>query len=135
MWISILNYNIGQIEVADVTEDFAENETATDDNERAVDWLESNGYCSAETVFMLTDECPLCVVNNVETHLNLKIMEKTINEVKKNAKTLENDILKLISDFEVANPEVEVRVTVGRNYSTVEDGKITHRADVDLTIK
>lgn len=71
MWISILNYNIGQIEVIDVTDDFAEDETATDDNERAVNWLESNGYCSAETVFMLTDECPLCVVNNVETHLNL----------------------------------------------------------------
>lgn len=44
MWISILNYNIGQIEVADVTEDFAENETAADDNERAVDWFESNGF-------------------------------------------------------------------------------------------
>ncbi len=71
MWISILNYNIGQIEVTDVTDDFAEDETATDDNERAVNWLESNGYCSAETVFMLTNECPLCVVNNVETHLNL----------------------------------------------------------------
>ena len=71
MWISILNYNIGQIEVTYVTENFAENETAADDNERAVDWLESNGYCSAETVFMLTDECPVCVVNNVETHLNL----------------------------------------------------------------
>ena len=71
MWISILNYNIGQIEIADVTEDFTENKTAVDDNERAVDWLESNDYCSAETVFMLTDECPLCVVNNVETHLNL----------------------------------------------------------------
>lgn len=71
MWISILNYNIGQIEVADVTDNFAENKTATDDNERAVDWLESNGYCSVETVFMLTDECPVCVVNNVETHLNL----------------------------------------------------------------
>ena len=25
----------------------------------------------SETVFMLTDECPLCVVNNIETHLNL----------------------------------------------------------------
>lgn len=62
---------MGQIEVADVTEDFTENETAADDNEKAVDWLESNGYCVAETVFMLTDECPLCVVNNVETHLNL----------------------------------------------------------------
>ena len=71
MWISILNYNMGQIEVADVTDDFAENKTATDDNEKAVDWLESNGYCSAETVFMLTEVCHLCIVNNVETHLNL----------------------------------------------------------------
>lgn len=62
---------MGQIEVTDVTDDFAEDETATDDNERAVNWLESNGYCSAETVFMLTDECPLCVVNNLETHINL----------------------------------------------------------------
>ena len=63
-------------------------------------------------------------------------MEKTINEVKKNAKTLENDILKLISDFEAANPEVDVRVTVGRNYSTIdEDDKITHTVNVDLTIK
>ena len=62
-------------------------------------------------------------------------MEKTINEVKKNAKTLENDILKLISDFEVANPEVEVCVTVGRNYSTIDDDKVTHRVDVDLSIK
>lgn len=60
-------------------------------------------------------------------------MEKTINEFKKNAKTLENDILKLISDFEVANPEVEVCVTVGRNYSV--DDTQSHRADVALTIK
>ena len=71
MWISILNYNVGQIEVADVTEDFAENKTATDDNERATDWLESNDYCPDEVAYMLTDECPLCVVNNVETYLNL----------------------------------------------------------------
>ena len=71
MWISILNYNMGQIEVADVTDDFAENNVALTDDERATDWLESNGYCSTEVVFMLTDECPLCVVNNVETHLNL----------------------------------------------------------------
>lgn len=63
-------------------------------------------------------------------------MEKTINEVKKNAKNLENDILKLISDFEKANPEVEVRVTLSRNYySDINDGKDTHKADVNLTIK
>lgn len=60
-------------------------------------------------------------------------MEKTIKEIKKNAKTLENDILKLISDFEVANPEVDVRVNVARNYSA--DDTQSHRVDVDLTIK
>lgn len=60
-------------------------------------------------------------------------MEKTINEVKKNAKTLENDILKLISDFEVANPEVDVRVNVSRNYSA--DDTQSHKADIALTIK
>ena len=82
MWISILNYNMGQIEVADITdfdadidkdstEDFAENNVALTDDERATDWLESNDYCPDEVGYMLTDECPLCVVNNVETHLNL----------------------------------------------------------------
>ena len=60
-------------------------------------------------------------------------MEKTINEVKKNAKTLENDILKLISDFEKNNPEVEVRVNVARNYSA--DDTQSHKADIYLTIK
>ena len=62
---------MGQIEVADVTEDFEENETAADNNEKAVDWLESNGYCPDEVSYMLIEECPLCVVNNVENHLNL----------------------------------------------------------------
>lgn len=62
-------------------------------------------------------------------------MEKTIKDVKENAKILENNILKLISDFEAANPEVDVRVNVGRNYSTIDDNKVTHRVDVDLTIK
>ena len=60
-------------------------------------------------------------------------MEKTINEIKKNAKNLENDILKLISDFEAANPEVDIRVTVGRNYSA--DDTQSHKADIALTIK
>ena len=61
-------------------------------------------------------------------------MEKTINEIKKNAKNLENDILKLISDFEAANPEVEVRVNVSRNYSA-ELGKASHNVDINLSIK
>ena len=60
-------------------------------------------------------------------------MEKTIKEIKENAKNLENDILKLISDFEAANPEVSVRVTVSRNYSA--DDTQSHKADIALTIK
>ena len=70
MWISILNYNSGQIEVADVT-DFNLDTNNTDANIIAEMWLISNGYNSDEVKYMLTDECPLCVVNNVETHLNL----------------------------------------------------------------
>ena len=70
MWISILNYNIGQIEVADVT-DFDLDTNNTDANTIAEMWLISNDYNPDEVAYMLTDECPLCIVNNVETHLNL----------------------------------------------------------------
>ena len=70
MWISILNYNIGQIEVADIT-DFDLNTNNTDADAIAEMWSISNGYNLDEVSYMLTDECPVCVVNNVETHLNL----------------------------------------------------------------
>ena len=70
MWISILNYNIGQIEVADIT-DFDLDTNNNDANTIAEMWLLSNGYNSNEVEYMLTDECPLCLVNNLETHLNL----------------------------------------------------------------
>ena len=70
MWISILNYNIGQIEVADMT-DFYLDTNNTDANTIAEMWLISNDYNPDEVNYMITEECPLCVVNNVETHLNL----------------------------------------------------------------
>ena len=70
MWISILNYNIGQIEVYDIT-DFDLDTNNTDANTIAEMWLISNNYNPDEVNYMLTEECPLCVVNNVETHLNL----------------------------------------------------------------
>ena len=70
MWISILNYNTEQIEVADMA-DFYLNTNNTDADAIAEMWLISNSYNPDEVNYMLTDECPLCVVNNVETHLNL----------------------------------------------------------------
>lgn len=60
-------------------------------------------------------------------------MEKTIKEIKERAENLKKNILQAISDFEVANPEVDVRVTIGRNYSA--DDTQSHKADIALTIK
>lgn len=60
MWISILNYNMGQIEVADMT-DFDLDTNNTDADTIAEMWLLSNGYNSDEVKYMLTEECPLCV--------------------------------------------------------------------------
>ena len=73
MWISILNYNIGQIEVHDITEFDAniDKDSNIDTNQIAEMWLLSNDYNSDEVNYMLTDECHVCIVNNVETHLNL----------------------------------------------------------------
>lgn len=62
-------------------------------------------------------------------------MEKTIKDIKERAENLKKSILQAINDFEVSNPEVNVRVNVGRNYSTIDDNKATHIVDVDLTIK
>lgn len=61
---------MGQIEVADMT-DFDLDTNNTDADTIAEMWLLSNGYNSDEVKYMLTEECPLCVVNNIETHLNL----------------------------------------------------------------
>lgn len=60
-------------------------------------------------------------------------MEKTIKEIKERSENLKKNIIQIISDFEVANPEVEVRVTVVRSYSA--DDTQSHRVDVDLNIK
>ena len=60
-------------------------------------------------------------------------MEKTIKEVKERSEELKKSILQLISDFEVANPEVDIRVTVGRSYSASEK-TFSHNVDVNLSI-
>ena len=61
-------------------------------------------------------------------------MEKTIKEIKENAENLKKSILAVINDFEVANPEVEIRVNVTRDYSS-ELNKFIHNVDINLSIK
>ena len=47
---------------------------------------------------------------------------------------LKKSILAVINDFEVENPEVEIRVNVTRDYSS-ELNKFTHNVDINLSIK
>ena len=61
-------------------------------------------------------------------------MEKTIKEIKERAENLKKSILAVINDFEVSNPEVEIRVNVTRDYSS-ELNKFTHNVDISLSIK
>ena len=61
-------------------------------------------------------------------------MEKTIKEIKENVENLKKSIIAVINDFEVANPEVEIRVNVTRDYSS-ELNKFTHNVDINLSIK
>ena len=71
MWISVLNYQLSQIEVVDISEYEVDKEANLDNNQIAEQWLYENGYDSDEVNYLLTDDCPMCLVNNVETHLNL----------------------------------------------------------------
>lgn len=75
MWISILNYNKGQLEVYDISqyqeETYPVFDDIVDENYIAEHWLTDNNFNLDEVEYMVTDECPLCVVNNLETHLNL----------------------------------------------------------------
>ena len=61
-------------------------------------------------------------------------MEKTIKEVKERAETLKKSILAVIDDFEVASPEVEINVSVKRNYYA-KDEEATHDVNCTITIK
>lgn len=71
MWISILNYQLSQIEVVDISEHEVQCDASCSENQIAEQWLYENGYDSDEVSYLLTDDCPMCLVNNVETHLNL----------------------------------------------------------------
>lgn len=61
-------------------------------------------------------------------------MEKTIKEIKERAENLKKSILAVINDFEVANPEVEINVSVKRNYYA-KDEEATHDVNCTITIK
>ena len=61
-------------------------------------------------------------------------MEKTIKDIKERAENVKKAILQSIKDFEIANPEVEINVSVKRNYYA-ENNEATHDVNTTITIK
>ena len=61
-------------------------------------------------------------------------MEKTIKCTKEAGENLKASILAAIKDFEIANPEVEINVSVKRNYYAKEE-EATHDVNCTISIK
>ena len=61
-------------------------------------------------------------------------MEKTIKCTKEAGENLKASILSAIKDFEIANPDVSINVTVKRNYYA-KDEEATHDVNCTITIK
>ena len=61
-------------------------------------------------------------------------MEKTIKDVKERAENVKKAIFQAIRDFEVANTEVEIKVSVKLNYYA-KNNEATHDVDCTITIK
>lgn len=63
MWISFLNFDTNEIVVEDISKIY-------NDDFNSNEYLNENGYPNT-TGAMITDDCPIVILNNVETHLNL----------------------------------------------------------------
>ena len=77
MWISILNYVMGQIEIHDISEYQKENYGNSDAmpsaDEIAENWLYDNGYKSSEVNYMLTDDAPEIYDGNTQTIIDMPL--------------------------------------------------------------
>ena len=70
MWISILNYNSGQIEVHDISE--YENIAPTE-NEVVDCWLSKEGYNPNNISYMITNDAPEIYDGNTQTIIDIQL--------------------------------------------------------------
>lgn len=70
MWISILNYNSGQIEVHDISE--YENIASTE-NEVVDYWLSKEGYNLNNISYMITNDTPEIYDGNTQTIIDMPL--------------------------------------------------------------
>lgn len=75
MWLSILNYQIGQVEFYDISQYQEENYPVLDDivDEDLVAqcWLADNGFNLDEVEYMVTNEAPNLYNGNLQTVIDI----------------------------------------------------------------
>lgn len=73
MWISILNYNSGQIEIHDISEYYGNCYAILSDDDIAENWLYNNGYKSSDVNYMLTDDAPEIYDGNTQNIIDMPL--------------------------------------------------------------
>lgn len=77
MWISILNYNSGQIEVHDISQYQEERypvlDNIVDENYVGRNWLIDNDFNLDEVEFMITDDAPEIYDGNTQTIIDMPL--------------------------------------------------------------
>lgn len=73
MWISILNYNSGQIEVHDISEYYGNSDAILSDDEIAENWLYKEGYNPNNISYMITNNAPEIYDGNTQTIIDMPL--------------------------------------------------------------
>ena len=73
MWISILNYNSGQIEIHDISEYYGNSDAILSDDEIAENWLSKEGYNPNNISYMITDDVPEIYDGNTQTIIDMPL--------------------------------------------------------------
>lgn len=73
MWISILNYNSGQIEVHDISEYYGNSDAILSNDEIAENWLSKEGYNLNNISYMITNDAPEIYDGNTQTIIDMPL--------------------------------------------------------------
>ena len=73
MWISILNYNSGQIEIHDISEYYGNSDAILSDDEIAENWLSKEGYNPNNISYMITNDAPEIYDGNTQTVIDMPL--------------------------------------------------------------
>ncbi len=73
MWISILNYATGQIEIANLDKYEKEHKHITEPDYIALNWISDNDIRLCDVYYMITDDTPNVYNHNTQTNLDIPL--------------------------------------------------------------